>query len=144
MSAASDYTEKNVLNSMLRGVTYPLPSKVFVSLHTASPTDSGGGEVTTAAWPSYARVDAADGGAIATGWSVPGNGAGGVQISRNTNQILYEGMNGSGPITVTHWALYDAATGGNLLCHAPLNTSRTLQVGDVFIFDRNSIEITMA
>lgn len=143
MSAASDYTEKNVLNSMLRGVTYPLPSKVFVSLHTANPTDTGGGEVTTANWPAYARVDAASGGAIATGWSVPA-ASGQAQISRNSNQIIYEGMNGTNPVTVTHWALYDAATGGNLLCHAPLNTSRTLQPGDVFIFERNSIEITMA
>lgn len=143
MSAASDYTEKNVLNSMLRGVAYPLPSKVFVSLHTENPTDTGGGEVTTAAWPAYARVDAANGGAIETGWSVPA-ARGRAQRSRNNNQIIYEGMNGANPITVTHWALYDAATGGNLLCHAPLNTSRTLQPGDVFIFDRKSIDITMA
>ena len=137
MSAASNYTEQNIINALLRGTAFPLPAKVYVGLHTADPTDAGGNEVTTGAWPAYVRRDAADGGAISSGWSAPVDG-----VSKNAKQITYPGMDGSSSLTVTHWALYDAATSGNMLAHAALQTSRTLEPGDVFVFDINAITVT--
>lgn len=139
MSAASNYTETNVINALLRGTTFPLPTTIYVSLHTADPTDAGGSEVDTADWPAYVRKDAAAGGAIASGWASPTDG-----VSTNLKQITYPGMDGASAVTVTHWALYDAATSGNLLCHAALQTSRTLQPGDVFVFDIGALTVTMA
>jgi hypothetical protein len=139
MSAASDYTENNVINSLLRGVTFPLPSGIYVGLHTADPTDAGGNEVSTTNWPAYVRKDAAVGGAIASGWASPSDG-----VTTNLKQITFPGMNGTSNVTVTHWAIYDAATGGNMLAHAALQTSRILQTGDIFIFDIGSLTVTMA
>jgi len=139
MSNASNYTETNIINSLLRGVTFPLASTVYVSLHTANPGETGGNEVSTAAWPAYVRKDAADGGAIASGWDSPTDGT-----TKNAKQILYPSMNGAGAVTVTHWALYDAATGGNLLAYAPLTTARTLNPGDVFVFDVNTLTVQAA
>lgn len=126
MSAASNYTENNVINAMLRGVAFPLPSAVYVSLHTADPGESGGNEVSTSAWPAYSRRDTAVGGAIASGWAAPTDG-----VTTNLKQIPFPGQNGAGDVTVTHWALYDAITGGNMLTHAALQTPRTLHIGDV-------------
>jgi hypothetical protein len=108
-------------------------------LHTADPGESGGSEVSTGAWPAYVRKDAAVGGAIASGWAAPTDG-----VTTNEKQITYPGMNGASNVTVTHWAVYDAATGGNMLAHAALQTSRTLQPGDVFVFDIGSLTVTMA
>lgn len=142
MAAASDYTEKNTLNAMLRGEPFPLATRLFVGLHTADPTDAGGGEVTVEQWPSYERIDAAGGGAVQTGWSEPAPDAEGGHTSKNLKQVVFPGMDGDEQITVTHWALYDAATGGNMICHAELKTPRDLQAGDVFVFDRNAIEIS--
>lgn len=139
MSAASNYTETNVINSLLRGVSFPVPTTVYIGLHTADPTDAGGNEVSTGNWPSYVRKDAAVGGAIDSGWAAPSNG-----VTTNAKQITYPGMNGASNVTVSHWALYDAATGGNMLAHAVLQTSRTLQPGDVFVFDIGSLTVTMA
>lgn len=139
MTAASNYTEENVINAVLRGVSFPIPPGVYVSLHTADPGESGGSEVGLAAWPAYVRRDAAVGGAIASGWAAPTDG-----VSTNAKQITYPGMNGASNVTVSHWALYDAATGGNMLAHAALQTSRTLQPGDVFVFDVASLTVTMA
>lgn len=141
MSAASDYTEANVINALLRGVAFPLPTHTYVGLHTADPTDAGGNEVTVGAWPAYVRRQAEAGGAIGSGWSAPGatNGQ-----SKNANQLTYPGMDGAAPVTVTHWAVYDALSGGNMLFYAALQTSRTLQIGDVFVFDSNSLTVTMA
>jgi len=64
MSAASNYTETNVINSLLRGVAFPVPTTVYIGLHTADPTDAGGNEVSTANWPNYVRKDAAVGGRV--------------------------------------------------------------------------------
>ena len=139
MSAASNYTETNVINSLLRGVTFPVPTTVYVSLHTANPGETGGSEVSTAAWPAYVRKDAAVGGAISTGWAAPTDG-----VTTNSKQVTYPGMNGASNVTVSHWALYDAATTGNLLAYGALQTSRTLQPGDVFVFDIGALTVTMA
>lgn len=137
MSSASTYLANNLLNAALRGVAFPLPANVYISLHTADPTPDGGGEVTTGAWPAYVRRDAADGGAIATGFSAAAAGE-----SKNAKQILFPGMDGASSVAVSHWALYDAATGGNMIAFAPLDTPRTLQPGDVFVFDTNSLTVT--
>ena len=139
MSAASNYTEENVINALLRGVTFPLPSKTYVSLHTANPGEAGGSEVTTAAFPAYVRREAEQGAAIGTGWSAPTDG-----VSQNAKQLTYPGFDGASPVTVSHWAVYDAATGGNMLFYAPLQTARTLQAGDVFVFDINALTVTMS
>lgn len=139
MSAASNYTEQNVINALLRGVSFPVPLAVYVGLHTADPTDAGGNEVSTTDWPAYVRKDAADGGAIDTGWDAPVDG-----VTHNAKQIAYPGMNGLANVTVTHWAIYDAPTGGNMLAHAPLQTDRILQTGDVFVFDIGALTVTMA
>lgn len=139
MSAASNYTEANVINALLRGTIFPLPAGTYISLHTADPTDAGGNEVSTSDWPAYARRHAEAGGAIGTGWSEPSNGQ-----SANLKQITFPGMNGVVPVLVTHWAVHDAITGGNMLFHAPLQTSRTLMTGDVFVFDIGALTATMS
>lgn len=139
MSAASNYTEANVINALLRGTAFPVPTATYVSLHTADPTDAGGNEVTTAAWPAYVRRQAEQGGAIGTGWGAPTDG-----VSTNSKQLTYPGMNGGSPVTVTHWAVHDALNGGNMLFYAALQTPRTLQAGDVFVFDIGSLTVTMA
>lgn len=139
MSAASNYTEANVINALLRGVTFPLPTKTYVSLHTGNPGETGSNEVTTGAFPAYVRKEAEVGGAIGSGWDAPTDG-----VSKNAKQLTYPGFDGASPVTVSHWAVYDAATGGNLLFYAPLTTARTLQSGDVFVFDINALTVTMA
>lgn len=141
MSKFSDYSETNVLQSTLRGVAFPVPAGVFIALFTADPTDANvtAGEVTTTAMPAYARQNAAGIGTIDTGWTAPANG-----VSSNAKAITFPANNGAGPIVVTHIGIYDAATSGNLLYHAPLTTTKTLQVGDVLAYGIGAITITVA
>jgi hypothetical protein len=42
-------------------------------------------------------------------------------------------------VTITHLALYDAATNGNRLFYAQLSASKTLSPGDVLSFAANAI-----
>lgn len=141
MSQFSNYTETNIIETTLRGAAFPVPSGIYVALFTADPTDANvtANEVQTAAWGAYARKDAADGGAISSGWTASSNG-----VSSNAKAITFAANNGAGQVVVTHIGLYDAATGGNLLYHAPLVSSKTLLVGDVLSFGIGSITVTVA
>ena len=46
-------------------------------------------------------------------------------------------------MTITHFGVWDAPTGGNFLCGAALYAARTLNPGDVFVFDIGSLTIRM-
>jgi hypothetical protein len=140
MSKFSDYLEERIIETTLRGAAMPVPAGVFVALFTADPTDANAtaGECSTTAWPAYVRQDAAHGAGIATGWSAPANG-----VTSNAKIITFAANNGVAAITVTHVALYDAATGGNLLYHAPLVSQKTLQPGDVLSFGVGALTVTI-
>lgn len=137
MSAASNYLENNIINATLRGSAFPTPTSVYVSLHTGNPNDTGANEVNTTQWPSYARQDSTKGqGTLAQAWTAPSNG-----VTKNTKQLIFPVYNGSGNLTITHFGLFDAATGGNLLIAAPLDQSRIIQPGDVFVVDIEKLTV---
>ncbi len=136
MSAASDYLENKIIESVFRGAAFPVPAKTYISLHTADPTDAGGNEVTLSAWPAYARQDAAKGGAQNTGWTASTDGT-----TKNTLQLIYPVYDGVTTLTITHFAVYDSLTGGNLLVYGALQTARTVQNGDVFVVDVQKLTV---
>jgi hypothetical protein len=110
-----------------------------VALHTANPGESAGdNEVTTGAWPAYVRMDSAAGGALSAAWSDPSLADG---VSKNQNQLLYPVYNGASNLTVTHFSLWDAASGGNFLVGAALSTARTIQPSDVFVIDIEKLTV---
>lgn len=141
MSKFSNYLEEKIIETTLRGAAMPVPSNIYVALFTADPTDANvtANEVQTSAWPAYARQDAAAGGAIDTGWAAPSDG-----VTSNAKVITFPANNGASAVTATHVAIYDASTAGNLLYHAPLTASKTLQVGDVLSFAIGALTVTVA
>lgn len=122
--AKSNFLEDAILNHVLRGVAFPtLGASVYVALHTADPTDAGtGAEV---AGGSYARVAVSR--AIGS-WAAPADNAG-AQRTSNSAAITFPSPTANWG-TVTHMAIWDAATAGNLLYRAILGTSRTINNGD--------------
>lgn len=139
MAAASTYTRQRVMDAILRGVALSLPAGTYVSLHTADPGPAGANEVSLAAWPSYSRRDAAAGGAVASGWSATDtNGQ-----TRNAKQIPFPSNNGAAPVTITHFAVWDAITSGNMICYGALTTPRTVGVSEVVLFDVNTLTASL-
>lgn len=134
MAAASDFTENNIINALLRGVAFQQASATYIALHTADPGETGANEISTANWPAYARQDAAQGGTIASGWTAPSNGT-----SLNAKQVLFPVHDGASEITATHYSIWDAQTGGNMLLGAALDTARTLAPGDVFVVNEQKL-----
>lgn len=138
MAAASNYLENKIIDNVLRGVNFVPPTTTFVALHTANPGEAGASEITTAAFPAYARRDAAAGGAASTGWLAPTDG-----VTKNAKQMIYPVYDGAAPLTVTHYSIWDAATGGNMLIYGQLTASRTLNPGDVFVVDVQKLTVSV-
>lgn len=141
MSKFSNYTEANIIETTLRGAAFPVPAGIYLALATADITDANitANEATTAAWPAYARQDAAAAGAISSGWAAAADG-----VSTNAKVLTYAANNGAASVTITHIGIYDALTGGNLLYHAPLVSPKTLLVGDVLSFGIAALTVTVA
>lgn len=146
MSKFSDYLEVQLVNHIFRTPAYSAPSTIYIGLFTADPTDAGSGaEVNPAGtWTDYERIDAANptgsGAAKETGWDAPGATDG---TTQNAKVITFPANNGAASVTVTHIGIYDAATSGNLLFHAPLASSKTLLQGDVLSFGIGAITVTL-
>lgn len=136
MSNFSDYTETNILAATLRGTAFPIPAGTHLALFTTDPTDAGSGTEVSAGWYSRQSIG------LASGWTAPADEGGGGKKSQNVNAIAFSAVTGSG-LTVTHVGIYDAASGGNLLYHAALTASKTLQVGDVLQFAAGSLVINV-
>lgn len=136
---ASTYTQTNVLNALLRGEAMPLPTGTFVSLHTGDPGATGANEVATTDWPAYVRRQAEGSGAIGTGWTTPTGG-----LSLNLNQLIYPAKDGASPITISHFAVWDALTAGNCLDAGTLATPRILNASDIVVFDVGSLSVTVS
>lgn len=110
----SDYLENALLNATLRGQAYTSPTTVYLALFTSDPTDTNTGvEVSGGA---YARQ--------AITFNAPSNGS-----ASSAADVLFPIATAAWG-TITHIAIFDAATGGNMLYSAPLTTSKTIASGD--------------
>lgn len=130
MSAASNHLESAILEHF-RGTQLPLPSAFYIALHTEDPTDAGtGAEVSTADWPAYVRMTV--GTPLSSAWTASADEAGGGKQITNANTINFPANDGVSSVVVTHFSIWDAATGGNMWAHAPLTASKTIDPTDIF------------
>ena len=134
MSAFSDYLENKLVDVTLRGGTYT-GGGVFIALFTQDPTDAGtGSEVADSAYTrqrAHATV-------TSDGFTAPANGS-----SSNTRTIVFPAIVDT-QVTVTHWGIFDAQTGGNLLYHSAMLNPKTLDPTDVVSFPIGSLTVTLS
>lgn len=128
MASMTDYLEDKVRDHVLRGIAYTSPPTVYLGLFTTATTDAGGG--TEVVGGSYGRN------AVAFSAGAAGSGA-----ADNTAAELFSNMPAC---TVTHAALFDAASGGNMLMHAPLSAPKTVGAGDALNFPIGDIDAIFA
>lgn len=134
MSGASDYLETQVLN-WIKGTNFPLaPAAVYVALFNGDPTDTGTGgtEVTTTIRPA-GRVAASFG-------ANSGTGNGPTSIA---NDAIVDFGAAAGGASLTHFALYDAQSGGNLLVSSSLTTPLSPTAGTNVQFPVDGLSITV-
>lgn len=146
MAAMSNYLENQLVDHILRGQTFSptVPASVYVALYTAAPSDSGGGTEVTG--NNYSRVAVSR---ALTAWAgtqsaastVASSGTGGV--TSNNAAITFPVPSGSWG-TVTHFAILDASTAGNLLFHGALTVTQTINTGNTVSFAAGQLQITFA
>lgn len=127
MAEFTDYLENKIIDHMLRNQAYTPPATIYLALFTTATSDAGGG--TEVSGGSYARqavsLSAASGGA-----------------SENSADITFPTATADWG-TVTHVALMDALTGGNMLMHTPLDASKTVNNGDSFKINAGDLDVTV-
>ena len=133
MSAMSNYLENLLVDRAFRSTgSYSFSTAIYVSLHTADPTDAGstGTEVEGG---SYARQVFVSTNAASSG------------VIHNTTTLAFPAATADWG-TVTHFGLWDDGTTGlgNLLVHGALSTSKTVASGDIVQFSSGTLDITFA
>ena len=128
MAEMSNYLENALVDATLRNTSYTSPATVYVALFTTDPTDANTGtEVTGGA---YARTSVA--------FAAPSNGA-----AASSADCTFPTCTSTWG-TVSHIGIFDASTSGNLLYHTPLDTSKTIETGDIFKIASASLTVTLA
>jgi len=127
MAEFTDFLEDKIIDHLLRNQSYSPPSAIYLALFTTPTSDAGGG--TEVSGGSYARqavtLAAASGGA-----------------SSNSADITFPQATADWG-TITHVALMDALTGGNMLMHTPLDASKTINNGDTFKINASDLDVTV-
>ena len=129
MAELSTYMEDRIVNFM-RGVAITGQAAAYVALFTSDAGLEGGVITSEVSGGSYARVLA--------GLSASADG-----VSANAADITFPTATASWG-TITHVALMDAITAGNVLMHSILDASKTVGSGDTFKISAGDLDVTIA
>jgi len=131
MGSFSDYWENEVLDHLFGKGAYTPPT-VYVGLSTADPTDDGSG-LAEPSGSGYARLAT-----TGASWGTASGGA-----LSNASAIEFAIATGSWG-TITHFALFDALSGGNILAHGTLTTPRAVTAGITPRFSIGELDVDLA
>jgi len=135
VSSLSNYGERLALNASTNAVSDNTPVDTrFVALYTAAPNETGGG--TEVSGNGYARRNVT---------FAPATTDGGTGVTSATNffEVLFDVATGNWG-SVVAMAVFDAATGGNMIWYANLAAPKFVGTNDQFRFEAGGIVLTMA
>jgi hypothetical protein len=137
MSAASNYLENKVLDHVLKVSAYTQPTNIYLALfnntsgNAASNLEAGTlTDETSTSGTGYARKIVAFGAA-----------SGGV--SSTNASVTFDTATASWG-TITHIAVIDALTAGNVLFYGAVTTPKSIDLGDTFQVTLGNLTITLA
>jgi len=124
----SNFLETELLDHVFTNTAYTAPSTLYLALHTANPDEDGSGTEVSTSGTAYARQTVT--------FTVSGNTA--------TTDAAVEFPTATANFgTVSHVAVWDASTAGNMLAYAALTTSKTIETGDVLRVPAGDLDITL-
>lgn len=121
MSQATDYLEGQIRAHIFRTASFTKPTVLAVALFTAAPGETGGG--TEVSGGSYARAQLNP---LDANWTAASSTDG---LTDNAADLAFPTPSANWG-TVTHQALFDATTAGNMLIYGALTVSKTINNGD--------------
>lgn len=128
----SNYLRNKLLDHANGKTAFPMPTTVYVAALTSASSVSGPGTEVSTAGTGYARQ------AITATMSAGTSGT-----SSNSGTISF------GPATapwgtLTDFAVFDAATAGNMLWFGPLSASKTIASADYFQFAAGQFQLSLS
>jgi hypothetical protein len=129
MGSISDYLEDKLLDHVFKTTAFSQPAGIFVALSTADPTDDGSG-IAEPSGGGYARVQSDN-------WDVAASRA-----TENTDTITFPAATDNWG-TITHFAIFDAITSGNMLAHGALSASQAVTPGNIVSFSAGGIDVSV-
>ncbi|MBN1805312.1 MAG: hypothetical protein JW837_08685 [Sedimentisphaerales bacterium] len=130
MGSFADYWENEILDHLFGKGSYT-PATIYVGLSTADPTDDAAG-LAEPSGNGYARVATTP-----ADWNTASGG-----MIDNAGDITFPQASGNWG-TLTHFALFDAASGGNMLAHGSLNVSKSIGSGDTAKFPAGDLGVSL-
>lgn len=121
MAAMTDYLEGEVIKHIFRTGSFTKPSVLAIGLLTAAPGEASAG--TEVSGGSYARVAVNP---LDANWAAISGGNG---TTSNVGAVTFPTPTANWG-SITHVAIYDAASAGNMLFYAALTNAKTVNNGD--------------
>jgi len=125
--SASDYLENKLLDHTLGSSAFSQPSNLYIGLSTGTFADANSG--TELSGNGYSRKQVTFG--TASSGSITNSGA--VEFDTAT------GTQGS----ISHFGIFDASSGGNLLFHGSFTSAKTIENGDQFKIPASSLTVSI-
>ena len=122
----TDTAETLVLSFLFTTGTATRPTEWYLGLFTSAPGEAAGG--TELSGDAYARK--------AIAFTATGN------LATNSGNVEFDAATGDWG-TVTHVAVFDAATSGNMIAYAALGTSKAIGTGDIFRIPTGDFDLTL-
>jgi hypothetical protein len=130
MTSLTNYTENKLIDHIFRTASFTKPTGLFIGLITAA-TDLEAGLVTEVTGAGYARIARAP---LDANWNATTTNG----ITANTASLQFPAATADWG-TCTHFGIWDAATGGNLLIYALLTAARTITNGTTASFGAGAL-----
>lgn len=125
----TNFTENAVMDHIFGSGTFTKPAGLYLGLFTAAPGEAGGG--TEVSGGSYARQAAT--------FTISGDSP-----TQATNDVALEFPTATANWgTITHVAIFDASTGGDMLAYASLSVSKAIDTGDIFRVPASNLTFTL-
>jgi hypothetical protein len=116
----SNYLENEILDHVLGNASWSAPGTVYVALGTALSAD--GDSFTEVTGNNYSRVSVTNN---ATNWPAASSG-----WKQSGTAITFPTATPSGWGIITHFAIFDASTGGNMLIWGALESAELIISGN--------------
>lgn len=131
MANISNYMEERILNHFFKGVSSSPPGTLYIALFLNNPTDAATG--TEVSGSEYARK-------VITFGEV--SQIEGKATISNSDDIEFD-QAGDNWGLVTHAAIYDDLTGGNMYYYGPLENPKDVQTSDILKVLAGELKLTL-
>jgi len=133
---ASEYLIKKLLDHAMGKAAYTMPTNVWVAIYDGYPLGTGN-ELDPATATDYARVQIPASSLNAATFASP--------TGSITNSVAVDfGVAGADWGVITHWAVFDNTTGGNMLYLAPFEAARNVLNNDPVLFPIGELRCRMS